>query len=199
MANGRDRTAASDNGLCGVQCAVPWFNWCVLNCCTIRQMLSLLIGQAAHMTHFIIIPLICLCFVGCTKAPSMNSESTLSDTTRRSIAAELAWLQQSGQTVIIEEPASKKFVQFGWKTLMIDLPAQTLSEEEMGRAERVMAGFGVPKRTYEIGTPGDKVPQTTFQKHLGTNVDLAIRAVEVVFREIYLFPQDVRLQFTRVE
>lgn len=115
------------------------------------------------MTHFIIIPLICLCFVGCTKAPSMNSESTLSDTTRRSIAAELAWLQQSGQTVIIEEPASKKFVQFGWKTLMIDLPAQTLSEEEMGRAERVMAGLAFRRGLMRSARRGIKCLRRPFR------------------------------------
>ncbi len=82
---------------------------------------------------------------------------------------------------------------------MVDLPSQTLSKDEMQRAERVMARFGIPKETYEVGAPKDKASQTSFQKHLGSDSDLAVRVTEAVFREIYLFPEDVQLKFTRIE
>ncbi|MEO6034104.1 MAG: hypothetical protein ABIQ35_02500 [Verrucomicrobiota bacterium] len=129
----------------------------------------------------------------------MNLDLRLSDETRRSITSEISWLRDSGKTVIIEEPRSKKFVQFGWKTLMVDLPSQTLSGDEMQRAESVMSRFGVPKKTYPIGTPQDTVLQTSFQKHFGDDSETAVRVTEAVFREIYLFPSDVHLKFTRVE
>lgn len=129
----------------------------------------------------------------------MNSDLRLSDLTCRSIASEISWLRDSGKTVIIEEPTSKKFVQFGWKTLMVDLPSQTLSDDEMRRAEIVMARFDIPKRTYPIGTPNDTVLQTTFQKHLGSDAELAVRVTDAVFREVYLFPPDVQLKITRIE
>lgn len=137
--------------------------------------------------------------VNSSDTPSMNQEFHLSTTTRYSIASELAWLQQSGHTVIMEEPASKKFVQFGWKTLMVDLPSQTLSKDEMDRAGRIMARFDIPKRVYPIGTPEDRVLQTSFQKHLGGDIKFAVRVVEAVFREVYLFPEDIHLEFKRVE
>jgi hypothetical protein len=123
----------------------------------------------------------------------IDLDVTLLDATRRALVLEISWLHSSGLAVIIEEPNSGKFVQFGWKTLMVDLPIQTLSDDEMQRAERVMARFQIPKRTAE------SLSETSFQKHLGDDVDLAVRVTEAVFREIYLFPKDISLKFTRVE
>ena len=82
---------------------------------------------------------------------------------------------------------------------MVDLPSQTLSDDEMQRAEHVMGRFGIPKKTYPIGTPSNRVLQTSFQKHLGNDVELAVRVTEAVFCEVYLFPKDVPLQFKRIE
>src|SRR5438309_11254385 len=146
------------------------------------------------MTSWLImLSVTCLGLAGCSKAHSPAPESRLSESMRRSIASEISWVGQSGGAVIIEEPKSKNFVQFGWKTLMIDLPRQTLSDEEMRRAEHVMIRFGIPKEKYPIGTPNDSVLQTSFQKHFGSDVELAVRVTEAVCREIYLFPEDVQL------
>ena len=132
----------------------------------------------------------------CAGASPEDSRFCLSDATRRSIAAELDWILRSDGTVVIEEPISKKFVQFFGKTLVFDLPTASLSSEEIERAKRVMDHFAVRSRDIRLA-PG--VPQATYQKQLGRDVPSGVRLAEAVFREIYLFPQGVHLQFTRID
>jgi hypothetical protein len=124
----------------------------------------------------------------------------LSEATRRTISAEIARARDTETVVVIQEPKSKKFVQFGYKNLWVDLPLQALSAEEVSRAERVMGRFGIPRQTSPSPTTtGVTTAMTSFQKYLGQDVELAVRVAEAVFREVYLLPAEVQLQFERVE
>jgi len=142
----------------------------------------------------------CLWIAGCEKTPSRGSEVRLSEATQLAIRSEISRARDNQTIVVIEEPKSKKFLQFGHKDLWVDLPCQTLSADELSRAERVMGRFGIPKETHP--TPildGSTMLMTSFQKCLGYDIELAVRVAEAVFREVYLFPADVQLQFTRIE
>jgi len=141
-----------------------------------------------------------LWITGCTKAPPQGPQLQLSEATRRAIGTEIARARDNETVVVIEEPKSKKFVQFGYKNLWVDLPLQTLSADELSRAERVMGRFGIPKQT-RLGptTAGGTMVMTSFQKFLGEDLELAVRVADAVFREVYLLPPEVQLQFERIE
>ena len=60
----------------------------------------------------------------------------------------------SGAFVIIEDPQSGKFVQFAGskdEPLLLDLPSQTLSPDEMTKAKAVFAEFGYPGPETHLG------------------------------------------------
>ena len=142
----------------------------------------------------------CLGITGCRNTPSQGPQLQLSEATRRAISAEIARARDTETVVIIEEPKSKKFVQFGYKSLWVDLPLQTLSADELSRAERVMGRFGIPKQTRPVPTTtGSTRVMTSFQSFLGKDLELAVRVADAVFREVYLLPPDVQLQFERNE
>jgi len=137
---------------------------------------------------------------GCEKSPSRGPEGRLSEATQLAIRSEISRARDSQTIVLIEESHSKKCLQFGYKNLWVDLPCQPLSADELSRAESVMGRFGIPKETRPAPIlDGTTVLMTSFQKFLGDDLELAVRVAEAVFREVYLFPPDVQLQFTRIE
>jgi hypothetical protein len=95
--------------------------------------------------------------------------------------------------VIVEDAESKKFVQFVGsldKPLLLDLPAQTLSEAEFYRAVTFFRRRGVAGQEYELlDAPGGRPvgEQFTFQL-LFHSVDSAVEAVFGVFEQVYLLP-----------
>jgi hypothetical protein len=134
-------------------------------------------------------------------ACSRMEETTLANL-RQLASQEFQWLKNepSGKTgVILEERRTMKFVQFGGRSLSVDLPHQTLSREEMERAERVMTRFGVKKEVYPLGEGSGRYTQTAFQKDLNGDEAEAFRIAEAVFREIYLLPSDAKITAIRVE
>ncbi len=142
----------------------------------------------------------CLWIAGCSRTPSQGPELRLSEATRRAISSEISRARDTDTVVVIQEPKSKKFVQFGYKQLWVDLPSQALSADELPRAERVLGRFRIPKTTFRSPTTtGATVPMTSFQRFLGDDLELAVRVAEAVFCEVYLFASDVQLQFERVQ
>lgn len=102
--------------------------------------------------------------------------------------------------VIVEDAASKKFVQFVGsldRPLLLDLPAQTLSEVEFYRAVAFFKRRGVVGEENEmLDKPGGRVvgEQFTFQLQLASSSD-AIEVVDALFEEVYQLP-DCRLLAT---
>ena len=136
-----------------------------------------------------------------TNVPATRGSGVrLSEATQVAIRSAISRARDNQTIVVIEEPKSKKFLQFGHKDLWVDLPCQTLSAEELSRAERAMGRFGIPKETHPAPILDDSTMlMTSFQKCLGDDIELAVHVAEAVFREVYLFPSDVQLQFTRIE
>jgi hypothetical protein len=152
------------------------------------------------LRFLLILSAACLWIAGCAKTPSRSPEVRLSKATQLAIRSEISRARDNQTIVVIEEPKSQKFFQCGHKDLWVDLPCQTLSADELSRAERVMGRFGIPKETHP--TPildGSTMVMTSFNQSFGDDLELAVRVAEAVFCEVYLFPSDVHLQFTRIE
>ena len=100
--------------------------------------------------------------------------------------------------VIIEQLPSGKFVQFtGSATdpLYLDLPAQTLSEEEFERATQFFLELGVEVSNHQLlDKPGGEVvaQQTSFNMVIHSVQDAA-NLVRQIFTVIYEFPVDCRI------
>jgi len=103
--------------------------------------------------------------------------------------------------VIFEEKGSGKFVQFArspTEPLYLDLPAQTLSEEEMKRAKVLFAELGVsgPKE-YEVYTDPTMREvtgtQISFNMDFGQDFQRATEVTLAIFERVYKFPPDFQL------
>lgn len=121
--------------------------------------------------------------------------------TLEQLKADLEWLKAEDRALVIEDPATKKFLQFSGSTLKVDLPVMPLSPEEKARAEQVMQRMGIPKETFETRTLGaDQKPVVlvNYKQDLGGDVSAALDVVEVVFLEVFELPADTGLQRKRV-
>ncbi|NJN73624.1 MAG: hypothetical protein HC799_12855 [Limnothrix sp. RL_2_0] len=97
--------------------------------------------------------------------------------------------------VIIENPETKKFVQFTGSTtepLMLDLPSQTLSELEFYRAVDFLRTIDVVgTETVLLDQPhGEAVSQQFSFNKVFDSVTDAAQTVEDIFAIIYEFPAD---------
>jgi hypothetical protein len=119
---------------------------------------------------------------------------------RRALDSLLAQPDDTGAFVIIEDAASQKFVQIAGsreRPLLLDLPAQTLSEVEFYRAVAFFKRRGVVGQEHELlDTPGGRpvTEQFTFQLQL-ESVSAAIEVVDALFVEVYRLP-DCRFHVT---
>jgi len=109
----------------------------------------------------------------------------------------------AGAILIIEGRRSKKFLQFAGsrdEPLLLDLPAEPLSAEEMQKAKALFAELGYPgPETYQVlespgGPPAGK--QTSFHVKFGTDVDKATELAVAVLHRVYGFGEDVDLKLT---
>jgi hypothetical protein len=108
-----------------------------------------------------------------------------------------------GAFLIVEDPGSGKFVQFAGserEPLMLDLPAQVLSSEEMARAKAVFREFGHPgPETYETrDRPGGPPTgtRTSFVVAFGRDVDKATELAVAVLHRIYGIREGAPLKLT---
>jgi hypothetical protein len=115
----------------------------------------------------------------------------------------LALLQQGeeGSFVLIEEPRSEKFVQFGMgRVLRMDVPAVGLTAGEVKRASDFFESLG-EDRPYEYHTADPRTGQEThglaFQHDFGDDTRAAAKAALSFFEEVYRFPRDVVLTLKR--
>lgn len=107
----------------------------------------------------------------------------------------------SGAFVVIEDARSGKFVQFAGSSgepLLLDLPSQTLSPQEMAKAKAVFSNLGYPGpetyRTEEFpgGPPAGE--QTTFNVKFGSDVDKATDLALAVLYQVYDLDDAARLR-----
>jgi hypothetical protein len=104
--------------------------------------------------------------------------------------------------VIFEEKHTQKFVQFAGSArqdLFLDLPAQTLDQADVQRAESYFRGLGVRAEEYDVyDAPGGKVAgrQRSFQKALGRDVEVATNIATQIFERLYQFPAEFELVVT---
>ncbi|MEM7138032.1 MAG: hypothetical protein AAF500_15735 [Myxococcota bacterium] len=165
------------------------------------------------MNGSITLTLICalvLC-AGCTKkeeesappAEPVAEEAAvgLPSATRNQLEADLEWLKAEDRALVVEDPVTKKFVQFSGSGLKFDLPAMPLSPEEAARAEETMKRLGIPKTTFEtttIGADQKPVVLVNYKKDLGGDVPAALDLVEVVFVEVFELPPTTELKGQKV-
>ena len=97
-----------------------------------------------------------------------------------------------GGFVIIAVPHSGKFLQFAANAgsgLLLDLPQQTLSQDEMEKAKAVFSARGYPGPETHDG-------QTSFQKNFGKGVDKATELAVAVIQQVYGLQDHSTLQIT---
>ena len=95
--------------------------------------------------------------------------------------------------VVIEDPASGKFMQFDMqhRQLMLDLPLLALSPEESTRASKLFASIGLDRPVIDVSTDpvtGQVQKTTTWRLGLGDDVEKAVALAERILREVYGFP-----------
>lgn len=99
--------------------------------------------------------------------------------------------------VIIEEPQSEKFVQFGkGACLCMDVPCGSLSAEEADRASRFFKNLGEEcPREYDAPNPKTKKIKhgATFSHDFGHDAEAATQAAITFFAEVYGFPAGIEL------
>jgi len=99
--------------------------------------------------------------------------------------------------VLVEEPTSRKFVQFGPGTLTLDLPLAALTTDEADRAYQFFRELGDGlARQYEVPDvvkTGKTNYGATLRHDFGTDAHAAARAAVAVFTEVYGLPADSEL------
>jgi hypothetical protein len=109
---------------------------------------------------------------------------------------------ENGSVVIVEEPQSEKFVQFGHgSSLEMDVPHVVLNKEESDRAHDFYAKLG-DNYLKEYHAPDPRTGKVrhgaTFNYDFGQDARAAAKAGAAFFREVYLFPPDVKLRIEKL-
>lgn len=109
----------------------------------------------------------------------------------------------SGAFVIFQDAQSGKFVQFRGsieEPLLLDLPSQTLSPDEMTKAKTLFSELGYPwPETFQLydypgGPPAGE--QTSFQVKFEQDVDKATELSVAVLHRVYEFNENMKLKLT---
>lgn len=121
---------------------------------------------------------------------------------QRAVDAFVALPDRQDRFIIIEHPATGKFVQFEFDAgdLVIDLPVVALSETEQQRASVVFASVGVDGPTqyeYSNEESGPTLTITTWRRAFGTDARAAAGLAERIVREVYLLPVEASLVVTQ--
>jgi hypothetical protein len=104
--------------------------------------------------------------------------------------------------VVVAHPPSGKFVQFvgsASSPVMLDLPWQTMSEQEFYRAVKYFKQWGVAGQEYPVLDQPGGMPvgdQFTFQMTF-RSMDTAVEVAWGVFQHVYQLPQDCSLTATK--
>lgn len=122
------------------------------------------------------------------------------DVTENRIYEALVALRHRGAKdsfVLIEEPQSQKFVQFGkGRLLCLDVPCVALAGAEADRASRFFNELGEQYPT-EYHDPDPQTGQThhgaTFRHDFGQDARAAAKAAIAFFVDVYALPPDVEL------
>ncbi len=109
----------------------------------------------------------------------------------------------AGSYLIIEEPATGKFVQFSGSTeepLFFDLPQQTLSQDEFEKARDLFSELGYPgPETFELFESSDGPSagsQTSFLVTFGDDIEKATELAIAVFESVFEMNSAVQLKLT---
>ena len=112
-------------------------------------------------------------------------------------------LRPSGGFVIIEDAQSGKFVQFAGseeEPLLLDLPSQTLSPDEMAKAKALFAelGYAGPESYQVQESPGgpDDSEQTSFSVKFRQDVDKATELAVAILHRVYGLDGNAKLKLT---
>lgn len=138
-----------------------------------------------------------------TPVPLAKPRPTLSNEERiyQALVALLRDHKESGSVVLVEEPRSQKFVQFGpGSSLEIDVPHMALNNEEAERAYDFFARLGGDYlMEYDAPNPqtGKVAHGATFNHDFAQDARAAAKAGVAFFQEVYLLPPDVELRVER--
>lgn len=129
------------------------------------------------------------------------------DESHNSIRSETIAISSAVQpyALIIEHPETRKFLQMFYDLddgFLIDLPSQTLDDNELARAKIALAPLGVEFESWEVyqyeGGPPAGI-QSGFNFSTGPNPDEAVNAAEIIAKQVFLWDESVRLNFERIE
>jgi hypothetical protein len=124
----------------------------------------------------------------------LHGKTTAVERIRAALVALMENYQEKGSIVIIEEPKSLKFVQFGpgWELIM-DVPFVALTKEEADRAYSFFAELGEESpNEYDAFDPKAKVVRhgATFNHDFNLDTQAAAVAAVSFFKNVYLRPLD---------
>lgn len=139
--------------------------------------------------------------VGCARKPQAESHS---DVIRAALVRLLS--RPSGAFLIVEDVRSSKFVQFAGskeEPLLLDLPSQTLSPDEMTKAKVVFSdlGYSGPEthetREFPGGPPAGE--QTSFMVKFERDIDKATALAVAILDLVYGLDENAKLKLTEEE
>lgn len=124
-----------------------------------------------------------------------------------SIRSETIALASAGRPIalIIEHPETQKFVQILYDSkdgFLVDLPSQTLDDNELARAKAALAPLGVEFESWEVSKARDGMPaqiQSGFNFTTGPNPEDAANAAEIIARQVFHWDEGVRLNFEKID
>jgi hypothetical protein len=125
----------------------------------------------------------------------MASEKDMQDRIQQSLLALLDH-SETDSWVGIEEPRSKKYVQFGIGRLGMDVPLVDLKDAEAERAYRFFKELGEDHpHEYDAPNPmtGKICHGAAFKHDFGRDAAAAAKAAMAFFAEVYQFPGDAEL------
>lgn len=120
----------------------------------------------------------------------------------RELTALLYNHEVNGSVVLIEEPQSEKFIQFGpGSTLEIDVPHITLSDEEADGAYRFFQKLSDEYlMEYDAPDPIERVVRhgATFNHDFGRDAKLATKTAIALFQQVFQIRPDAPLRIKRL-
>lgn len=140
--------------------------------------------------------------LGLVLAASPVESGAQSGEIARAVDAFVALPDRQDRFLVIEHPATGKFLQFEFdgSDLVIDLPVVALDAAEQQRAAAVFGSVGVDAPTdyaYSNEESGPTLRILTWRRAFGTDARAAAALAERIAREVFLLPADESLVVTQ--
>lgn len=131
-------------------------------------------------------------------APYDEGQSSCAESLEASLQGLVGLPESTWRFVILEEPASGSFIQFGWwGSVVVDLPIVALNLEQQALAARVFEKLGSANPLIDPGPPdAEAEPMQVLRHDFGRDTAAASRFGCNALRSIYKIAEDLPLEIT---